>query len=231
MINWIRNESKILLLSFILGIIITVGFAAYTYTYAAKVQANIANNVIRFHVMANSDTPEDQALKDNLRAQILEDFAHTLAATTSIEESREVIAELLPTLQNHAENFIRDAGFDLQVTATLTSAFFPTQYYGDIAFPPGNYEPLQITIGDGAGENWWCLMFPPLCYVDISGDIQVLPEESRLALMNMLPDDAYTLVAHTNDNLQTRARFWIVERWMQRSRPANDGGIGIWVRR
>ncbi|MCL1844545.1 MAG: stage II sporulation protein R [Defluviitaleaceae bacterium] len=203
------REGKILFASFIIGAIIAVGFAAYTYTYAMRLQQDIAENVLRFHVRANSDCETDQILKDFVRAEILYEFADVLAASDNLGETRANVLQVLPELQAHAQNIIHDAGLEHEVSAKISNAFFPTQVYGNIIFPPGRYEALQIIIGDGDGENWWCLMFPPLCYVDMTA-----PDESRVLLEGSVSNDSFRLLMHVEDESpELVVRFRIVEWW------------------
>ncbi|MCL2357656.1 MAG: stage II sporulation protein R [Defluviitaleaceae bacterium] len=201
------KEVKILLASFVLGAVIAVGFAAYTHAYATRLQGDIAENVLRFHVRANSNSADDQFLKNFVRAEILEEFSHTL--NNNLCETRENIFENLSYIQAHAQKIVRDAGFEHEVTAEISNVFFPTQTYGNIAFPPGRYEALQIIIGDGDGENWWCLMFPPLCYVDMTAT-----DESRELLAQNLSNESLLLVTHTEEGTpELVVRFRIVELW------------------
>ncbi|MCL1877508.1 MAG: stage II sporulation protein R [Defluviitaleaceae bacterium] len=212
------KEGKILLASFVIGAIIAVGFAAYTYTYAMRLQQDIAENVLRFHVRANSDCEADQNLKNFVRAEILQEFADVLTQSDDLDETRANIYEVLPTLREHAQNIIHDAGFEHEVTAEIANVFFPTQTYGNIAFPPGRYEALQIIIGDGDGENWWCLMFPPLCYVDMTAT-----DESRDLLEDSVSEEGFRLLMHMEESpgLELVVRFRVVEWWQNLLAP-ND---------
>jgi len=155
----IIKEAKIVAISLAIGLALAVSVAAYTYVYSATTQQDIAENVIRFHVRPHSNSHADQRLKDVVRIEVLAEFEDLLRASESVNESRQLLANELPTIQAYAETIVRGLGFDYPVEAQLTNAFFPTQTYGELSFPPGVYEALQITIGDGAGRNWWCLCF------------------------------------------------------------------------
>jgi len=106
-------------------------------------------------------------------------------------------------------------GLDYPVETRLDRAFFPTQFYGELAFPPGIYEALQITIGHGSGQNWWCLMFPPLCFVDMTST-----ENGRQQLADTVSEGSYQLLTHQDENASTttEVRFRIVEWWQNRRR-------------
>jgi len=211
----LRKEIKILALSLTIGLVFAISVAAYTYVYSAAVQQDIADNVIRFHVVANSNSHTDQAIKDIVRTEVLAEFEGLLRATDNVEESRQLIKGELAAIQAYAETVVRQLGFDCSVDARLDRAFFPTQFYGDLAFPPGIYEALQITIGNGTGRNWWCLMFPPLCFIDMTST-----ESGRQQLANTVSEDSYRLLTHQDEDASTttEVRFRVVEWWQNRRR-------------
>lgn len=217
------KEVKIIAISLTLGLILAVSVAAYTYVYSEAAHRDIAENVIRFHVLAHSDSYADQMIKDIVRSEVLSEFEELLTSTKNINESRQLLKAELPVIQAHAETVVRQLGFDYPVKARIDMAFFPTMTYGDLAFPPGIYETLQITIGDGVGKNWWCLMFPPLCFVDMTST-----ETGRQHLANTVSEDSYRLITHQDQNAQMtmEVRFRIVEWWQNRrhSEPSRQPG-------
>ncbi|MCL1842744.1 MAG: stage II sporulation protein R [Defluviitaleaceae bacterium] len=213
--NFLRNESKIIAVSLAIGILFAVAVAAYTYVYSATTQREIAENVIRFHVMAHSDDADDQALKEHIRTEILAEFTEQLSANICIEETRTKLQNLLPYFAEHADKIIRDAGLELPVTAEMSSVFFPTQFYGNIAFPPGIYEAVQIVIGNGTGQNWWCLMFPPLCYVDMTST-----DAGRNQLEETVSEEGFRLLTHQEESIEIQVRFRVVQWWQNRRNPA-----------
>lgn len=123
--------------------------------------------MIRFHVIANSDSEEDQALKRAVRNAILEETAPILAASQSIEESRELVKKLCPTMKAVASKEIAAWNKDYTVHTVFGKCSFPTKSYGTLVLPAGQYEALKVVIGEGEGANWWCVLFPALCFVDI----------------------------------------------------------------
>ena len=126
----------------------------------------IVNKIIRFHVIANSNTDEDQALKLKVRDKVIEYVSSSLSNSTSLEESRNFILSNKDNIEAIAQEVISENGYNYNVTSTLSKENFPDKVYGDVVFPQGEYEAYRILIGDAEGENWWCVMFPPLCFVD-----------------------------------------------------------------
>lgn len=129
------------------------------------------DEIIRFHIRANSDREEDQALKLKIRDSILEEMEEKFKETKSLDESREIIKENMMAMKSITEKVIEEEGEDYSVAVTLGQDSFPTRKYGNLVFPAGNYETLLITLGEGKGQNWWCVMFPPLCFVDITHSV------------------------------------------------------------
>ena len=142
------------------------------YTYAGDGCRNDHEGILRLHVIANSNKVGDQALK--LRDAVIEYMADQKDLKT-VDETREYLKENKKRLQRIAEGVIAAQGYDYPAAVELGVRYIPQKTYGDITFPAGNYEALNITIGSGQGENWWCVLFPPLCLLDegtapISGD-------------------------------------------------------------
>ena len=161
----------------------------YTGWYAQEQNRPMENeheDIIRFHVIANSDSAEDQALKLKVRDGVLEAVNEELVRETmaqyvdageditkvelDVTDSREYIQENLAMIEEIAEEIIQGEGYDYEVSAELGVRWIPEKTYGDSTFPAGNYEALNITIGEGNGQNWWCVLFPPLCLIDSSED-------------------------------------------------------------
>lgn len=121
------------------------------------------DNVLRLHVIANSDSEEDQALKLCVRDEILALYGDRLAECTSRKEAEEKASLLSSEMTESAKQVIEDHGYDYDVRLTLTREEYPTRVYEDVTMPAGEYCSLRIIIGEGAGENWWCVLFPPMC--------------------------------------------------------------------
>lgn len=128
----------------------------------------VKNSLIRFHVIANSDTDEDQNLKIKVKNEVINYLYPYLNDSKSLNESREIIKEKMPEVKKLAEKVIKDNNYNYSVKLQLSRENFPDKSYGNIVLPQGNYEAFRIIIGSGQGKNWWCVMFPPLCFVDES---------------------------------------------------------------
>ena len=146
-----------------LALVILMGFILF-YTYIGDSQ-NQYEGIVRLHVLANSDTVEDQALKLQVRDAVIE-YMEKQDDLNSAGEAREYLSENLNRLEKIAEGVIASEGYDYSARADLGVRYIPEKAYGGITFPAGNYEALNITIGRGEGENWWCVLFPPLCLLE-----------------------------------------------------------------
>ena len=135
------------------------------YTYAGDGCRNDHEGILRLHVIANSNKAGDQALKLKVRDAVIEYMADQKDLKT-VDETREYLKENKKRLQRIAEGVIAAQGYDYPADVELGVSYIPQKTYGDITFPAGNYEALNITIGSGQGENWWCVLFPPLCLLD-----------------------------------------------------------------
>ena len=134
------------------------------------VYEDIVNKIIRFHVIANSDSEEDQNLKLKVRDRVIEYVSDQLEECKDLNEARDFIIENKSTVEKIAEDVIKENGYSYNVTSMLSKENFPDKVYGDLVFPQGEYEAYRILIGNAEGQNWWCVMFPPLCFVDETKD-------------------------------------------------------------
>lgn len=184
---------------YISSVILFMGAYAFVniQDYAYAMSDSLSDSVVRFHVIANSDTTEDQLLKENVRDAVLLYMEPILADSPSIEETRNRISDNLDEINGVAEQVIENWGKDYSVYTELTHEDFPTKSYGDIVFPKGNYEACRIVIGDGSGQNWWCVMYPPLCYVDATTG--VVPLEGKEELKENLTPEQYDIVSFQAD--------------------------------
>lgn len=134
--------------------------------------------IIRFHVIANSDNREDQMLKEEVRDRLLAVMTPKLKNVRTAAQAREVVSRDLNLIAQEARTVLADAGRMQTVTVSLGTASFPVKAYGDLVLPAGTYEALRVVIGNGQGKNWWCVLFPPLCFVDIASSTAVEPEHN-----------------------------------------------------
>jgi len=177
-------------------------------SYATQVTSNISDSVFRLHVLANSDSEEDQNLKYIVRNSLL-DYMNLLAKDiTSKEEIIELANLHKEDFYNIAINTIRQQGYDYDVKINIGNFAFPSKTYGDITLPAGDYDALRVEIGEAEGQNWWCVMFPPLCFVDVSSGI--VDDDSKSLMKENLNEEEYSLISKTDDNIIS-FKFKIVE--------------------
>lgn len=160
---------------------------------------DISRKLIRFHVIANSDSEQDQDLKLKVRDKVLEYVQPLLKESKNIEESREILKRENEKILEIATEVIKGTGYDYSVESTLDKEYFPIKTYGNITLPQGEYEAYRIIIGSGEGQNWWCVMFPPICFVDITRG-EVAYEETEEEMKRVLDDEEFDVV--DNDNLE-----------------------------
>ncbi len=169
------------------------------FSYVNAVSNNIQNSVFRLHVIANSDSAEDQNLKYIVRDKVLE-YMNTISDSISSKEDVISLANKnINEIQKIAENTIHENGYNYSVTLSIGNFPFPTKSYGDITFPAGFYDALKIEIGKSKGQNWWCVMFPPLCFVDVTSGI--VPQESKETIKENLSEEEYKLLSTTSDSI------------------------------
>lgn len=168
-------------------------------------QQHIASQIIRLHVIANSDETADQTLKKEVKDQVVTYLRSKMNQAASIQSARQVICQEMDALKQIAEKKIRQEGYDYPVTVSLGTTYFPVKEYGDMAFPAGDYEALRVQIGESKGRNWWCVMYPSLCLVD--GVYQTVPESSKDKLKQVLSTSEYQSLVDGGEDVQFRLRF------------------------
>jgi len=156
-------------------------------------------NLIRFHVLANSDSPEDQELKLKVRDKVISAMSLDLEKSNDVNETRDILSANLKKIEEVAKEEIERNGESYDVRVSLEEHAFPTKRYGNVVFPAGIYEALRIQIGEAEGQNWWCVMFPPLCFVDVKHGLT--DEKTKQELKNALTEEEYYLVySNVNEN-------------------------------
>lgn len=214
--RYIKKEKKLLLISFFCGILITIAVGFYTAkTFSETIQNDIADRVIRFHVLANSDAKQDQQLKLHVRDAILNYMKPYMQNCNSIEQSKEVLFQSLDEIKKTAEEEIQKNGFDYTISVFLSNDLFPTKSYGNITFPAGMYDALRVEIGEAKGRNWWCVMFPPMCFVDAACDD--VNDETKQELKKVLTQEEYEMIAYKqSEEFTPKVKFKIVEWWQKK---------------
>lgn len=177
---------------------------------ADKDLKSIENKVIRFHVLANSDSVEDQALKLKVRDKVLEYISPKLKESNSIQESRKILKENDDIIIKICETVIKNNGYVYDVKTTLSKENFPVKSYGIITLPQGNYEAYRILIGSGNGKNWWCVMFPPLCFVDITKG-QISYDKTKVQMQKVLSSEEYGMVENREPKQKIEVKFKLLE--------------------
>lgn len=174
-------------------------FVAYQTGMAEerRAQGEIAEEVLRFHVLANSDSKEDQELKLKVRDQILRYMESELPENADLEETETWAGSHLSQIEELGRETAGSQGYDYEVRAELTDCYFPAKSYGDMTFPAGDYRALRVRIGQGKGHNWWCVLYPNLCFTDAVH--AVVPEEQKEKIRAVLSEDDYEALTASSD--------------------------------
>ena len=200
-IKFLKNSSIVLFLLFIY-----ILFSAGSYSLA--ISSDLSQSVFRLHVLANSDSKEDQELKLKVRDNLLNYMNEICSNCSTKEEAMKIANENKDKFQEIAENTIKENGFNYSVKININNFYFPTKSYGDISLPAGYYDALRVEIGEAKGQNWWCVMFPPLCFIDVTSG--VVPDESKEQLKENMSEEDYALISDTDDG-EMKFKFKILE--------------------
>mgnify|MGYP000704415601 CR=1 FL=1 len=195
---------KLLIVSLVL--IISIIYILNSYLTAQEAYMDgIRDEIIRFHVRANSDSEEDQALKLKVRDKILKETKYLLKESKSIDETRSIMKNNLDNIKYIAQKVLEDEGENYNVNVTFGIERFPTRKYGNLVFPAGEYEALVVEIGEGKGQNWWCVMFPPLCFVDITNGTPAHVEEDLMEVLS--EEEINSLLAEKNPPVVLKSKL------------------------
>lgn len=189
---------------YIIAMLLYVGILAWTVSSASalageiegireteSLQPSIAEKILRFHILANSDSDTDQSVKQQVRdavGQMMEPF---LAGSAGLEETEAIVKEHLEDIEDTAETVLAENGFVYGAEARLVTTEFPVKTYGPFTFPAGSYRALEITLGEGGGHNWWCVLYPNMCF---RGTVYEVDEESGEVLREVLSAKEYEQV-------------------------------------
>ena len=161
------NKAKALILIALCTVLTVLSFAVEKYESLAD------KDLIRFHVIANSDTVYDQSVKLKVRDRVLDTVQPLLKNAENAEEAGEILKENKDRITETANKVLKEENCDYTAETTLGTSLFPTKSYGDLTLAAGKYKACRIILGDGRGKNWWCVLYPPLCFVDIRDDTAV----------------------------------------------------------
>lgn len=204
-----KEKSIILILSLLLAAAAAWFLMWRTGTAAEEqMQEHLAQEVLRFHILANSDSEEDQALKMIVRDRILDFLESEMPETADAQETAHWIRRHVDELEDLGRRTVAEQGRDYPVNAAVTTCWFPDRTYGDMTFPAGNYEALRIELGDADGHNWWCVLYPGLCFLDAAN--AVVPEEGKQKLQNVLTEEEYAQMTAATD---FQIKWYFLERW------------------
>lgn len=205
-LNLLKNSKvkMVIILSLLLFIYTTI----CAFSYAQNISTDIANNVFRLHVIANSDSEEDQNLKYKVRDNLLSYMNEICENCKTKQEAISLVEKSKENFKQIALDTIKKEGYSYDVNINIGNFEFPTKNYGDISLPAGFYDALRVEIGEAKGHNWWCVMFPPLCFVDVTSG--VVPEESKELLENNLSEEEFALVSDSSDS-EIQFKFKLLE--------------------
>ncbi|MBT9776852.1 stage II sporulation protein R [Clostridium sp. MCC353] len=169
--------------------------------------SRIAPEIIRFHVRANSDSKKDQELKLQVRDYLLNTIYDDLGSSASKEEIKDYILRKKTDLERLSDTFIEAQGFEYKTSIEISNQYFPEKTYGDMTFPNGEYEAVTVAIGSGTGHNWWCVLYPPLCFTDAV--YAEVPDTSKNTLKNLLAPEDYSELVRGDVEVRFKVLEWL----------------------
>lgn len=171
----------------LVGLVFTILFSMFGFYSNCN---NISNSVLRIHIIANSDSQEDQNLKLKVRDAIVDYTSPLFDNIKELDDAEKIATDNLGQIQSIAQTVVYDNGYEYPVNAELVNMYFDTRVYNTVTLPAGYYDAIRITIGDAAGKNWWCVMFPPMC-------VSSACEKEELS--DVLNDDEMDIVSNPDD--------------------------------
>ncbi len=183
--------------------------ALYMHDLAGQ-EDEMADSLLRLHVIANSDAPGDQQAKLEVRDRIIRELGDEIRVMDSKQQVIDFIRNNKGRIEQIARDQLKSSGKNYDVKAETGSFVFPTKLYGNLALPAGEYDALRVVLGEGKGANWWCVMFPPLCFVD---DSSVAFARDQERVREMLEQEEYRILAESGsrDRIPVRLRFKVIE--------------------
>ena len=186
------NRMKQMICILISVLLALTGTWSFVKTKEACVQKRLADEVFRFHVIANSNSEKDQALKLKVKENIIAYMEERLPESDSVETTKEWAVSNMQEIEQIARQTLEAQACNDTVQGSVVNCYFPDKTYGDVTFPKGYYNALRIEIGEAKGENWWCVLYPNLCFIDAVH--AVVPEEGKDKLKQVLDEEEYEMV-------------------------------------
>lgn len=195
---------KIILLTFLLFAYVFLS----AQSYATAISNNLSTAVFRLHVLANSNSEEDQNLKLKVRDSLLNYMNGLCLNCSTKQEAISIANEHKDDFQKIAEQTIKENGYDYTAKINIDNFYFPTKNYGDISLPAGYYDALRVEIGEAKGKNWWCVMFPSLCFIDVSSG--VVDDNAKENLQDNLQKESYDIISDSKKP-DIKLKFKLIE--------------------
>ena len=208
-----EKEKWYWLMAVIIGVLFSLIFGAHwTKGYSEMIQNGISAKVVRFHVLANSDSEADQNLKLAVRDRVLQEYGDLLETCENKEETLTALEHAKQEICETAAKEVVAQGYDYPVRVSIVREEFPFKKYDDLIFPAGVYDALRIEIGDAEGQNWWCVLYPQMCFVDAAWGYST--EESHSRLKNTLTEEEFLIVSALEQETMTpKIKLKILELW------------------
>lgn len=203
-----KSRLSVFLLTFSVLIALSLPVSAL---FPSLSEAKLYSSVIRLHVLANSDSAEDQQLKLSVRDEVLNTVSDILRNAESKSEAEEVLKQNIELIKQSAEKVIVSSGYSYSVSVTLTEEQYPTRTYENVTLPAGEYTSLRILIGEAEGQNWWCVLFPKLCITaetEVGGAAVIDETEEELVRAGLTPDQIRLITGNSPD---VKIKFRILE--------------------
>lgn len=201
-----EKRDKIFLISLLIGFVL---YCAFSISYFASSSGEIRESVVRLHVLANSNSENDQQIKLIVRDALLEKNSELLSGKVTPQNANEYFEKSKTELEKRANEVLKENGFDYGAKIVLCEEYYTTRQYESLTFPAGEYTSVKVVLGKGEGENWWCVMFPPLCVPAANGGVEVNENQTLEAY---LTKDGQKIVSAKG---KYKAEFKIIE-WYEK---------------
>ena len=216
--NQIKKRNHIVIFFFIPLAILFLFFETQTKVANASMNASVMNGSvkipdesIRLRILANSDTDADQQLKRKIRDEVNAQITTWVGELTDIKEARKIIRKQLPAIEQIVQNELKKSGINKKFSVELGQVAFPTKIYGEYIYPAGKYEAVLIKLGEGEGKNWWCVLFPPLCFLDFENGDAVKEDKDGKADNTAMASADQTQDQPDQGTDQIETKFFVVE--------------------